>query len=64
MGQEGVEKVLEYLTDYLAATFNHPGKTMDDGDMLSYLCGVLQMYWSFGMAQVLSKSTSLISQEH
>ena len=41
MGWEGVEKVLEYLTNYLPATFNHPGKTMGYGDMLSFLHGVL-----------------------
>ena len=41
MGRDGVEKVLEYLADYLPATFNHPAKTMDDSDMLSFLCGVL-----------------------
>ena len=47
MGQGGVEKVLEYLADYLPATFNHPGKTMDDGDMLSFLHGILQVYLEF-----------------
>ena len=40
MGRDGVEKVLEYLADYLPATFNHPAKTMDDSDMLSFLRGV------------------------
>ena len=47
MGWDGVEKVLEYLADYLPATFNHPAKTMDDSDMLSFLRGVLQVYLEF-----------------
>ena len=47
MGRDGVEKVLEYLADYLPATFNHPAKTMDDSDMLSFLRGVLQVYLEF-----------------
>ena len=47
MGLDGVEKVLEYLADYLPATFNHPAKSMDDGDMLSFLRGVLQVYLEF-----------------
>ena len=47
IGWGGVEKVLEYLADYLPATFNHSDKTMDDGDMLSFLRGVLQVYLEF-----------------
>ena len=47
MGRDGVEKVLEYLADYLPATFNHPAKTMDDSDMSSFLRGVLQVYLEF-----------------
>ena len=47
MGRDGVEKVLEYLADYLPATFSHPAKTMDDGDILSFLHGVLQVYLEF-----------------
>ena len=47
MGRDGVEKVLEYLADYLPATFNHPAKSIDDSDMLSFLCGALQVYLEF-----------------
>ena len=39
MGRGGIEKVLHYLDDYLPATFNHPAKTMEDSDMLSFLHG-------------------------
>ena len=42
--RKGIGKVLEYLTDYLPAIFSHPGKTMEDCDMLSFLHGVLQVY--------------------
>ena len=47
MGRGGIEKVLKYLTDYLPATFTHPDKTMEDSNMLSFLCGVLQVYLEF-----------------
>ena len=47
MGSEGIEKVLHYLDDHLPATFNHPAKTMEDCDMLSFLCGVLQVYLEY-----------------
>ena len=47
MGRDGVEKVLEYLADYLPATFNHPAKSIDDSDMLSFLRGALQVYLEF-----------------
>ena len=47
MGRGGIEKVLEYLADYLPATLNHGDKMMDDGDMLSFLPGVLQVYLEF-----------------
>ena len=43
----GIEKVLHYLDDQLPATFNHPAKTMEDCDMLSFLCGVLQVYLEY-----------------
>ena len=42
-----LKKVLEYLTNYLPATFSHPDKTMEACDMLSFLCGVLQVYLEF-----------------
>ena len=47
MGRGRIEQVLEYLTDYLPATFNHPDKMIDDGDMLSFLHGILQVYLEF-----------------
>ena len=47
MGRGGIEKVLEYLSDYLPATFMHPDKSMEDCDMLSFLRGVLQVYLEF-----------------
>lgn len=47
MGRGGIEKVLEYLQDYLPATFTHPLKTMEDCDMFSFLRGVLQVYLEF-----------------
>ena len=47
MGWDRVEKVVEYLAHYLPATFSHLTKTMDDGDMLSFLRGVLQVYLEF-----------------
>ena len=61
---DGVEKVLEYLADYLPATFSHSANKMDDGDMLSFLVGFYKFIWSFGMLQVLFKSMFLILQEH
>ena len=42
-----MEKVVHYLDGHLPATFNHPLKTMQDCDMLSFLCGVLQVYLEF-----------------
>ena len=47
MGRGGIEQVLGYLTDILPATFSHPDKSMEDCDMLSFLCGVLQVYLEF-----------------
>ena len=47
MGRGGMEKVVPYLDDHLPATFSHPLKTMEDCDMLSFLCGVLQVYLEF-----------------
>ena len=47
MGRGGIEKVLHYLDDHLPATFNHPTKTMEDCDMLSFLHGVLQVYLEY-----------------
>ena len=47
MGRGGIEKVLEYLEDYLPAPFTHPLKTMEDCDMFSFLRGVLQVYLEF-----------------
>ena len=47
MGKGGIEKVLEYLTNYLPAMFSHPDKTMEDCDMMSFLHGVLQTYLEF-----------------
>ena len=64
MGRGGMEKVVHYLDDHLPATFSHPLKTMEDCDMLSFLCGVLQVYWSFGTPVILLKSTYLTLQSH
>ena len=47
MGREGMEKVVHYFHDHLPAMFSHPLKTMEDCDMLSFLCGVLQVYLDF-----------------
>ena len=47
MGRGGIEKVLQYLEDCLPSTFTHPLKTMEDCDMFSFLCGVLQVYLEF-----------------
>ena len=44
MGRGGIEKVLHYLDDHLPAMFRHLNKTMEDCDMLSFLCGDLQVY--------------------
>ena len=53
MGRGGIEKVIEYLQDYLPATFTHPLKTMEDCDMFFIspwsspsLFGVLEFKWS------------------
>ena len=47
MGRGGMEKVVNYLDDHLPATFSHPLKTMEDCDMLSFLCGVFLVYLEF-----------------
>ena len=47
MEKGGIEKVLKYLTTHLAAMFNHSYKTIEDCEMLSFLCGVLQVYLEF-----------------
>ena len=47
MGMGGMEKILHYSDDHLPATFSHPLKTMEDCDMLPFLCGVLQVYLKF-----------------
>ena len=43
----GMEKVLQYLTSHLPNTFQHKFKTMEDSHMLSFLCGVVQIYLEF-----------------
>ena len=43
----GISKVLEYITTHLPTTFNHPQKSMEDCDMLSFLHGILQVYLEF-----------------
>ena len=47
MERGGIEKVLHYLDDHLPAMLNHPAKTMEDCDMLSFLRGVLQVYLEY-----------------
>ena len=47
MGRGGIEKVLHYLDDHLPATLKHPSKMMEDCDMLSFLCGILQVYLEY-----------------
>ena len=47
MGRGGMEKVVHYSDDYLPATFSHPLQNMENCDMLSFLCGVLQVYLEF-----------------
>ena len=47
MGRGGIEKVLHYSDDHLPAMFNHPAKTMEDCDMLLFLCGVLEVYLEY-----------------
>ena len=47
MGRGGMEKVVHYLDDHLPATFSHPLKTMEDCDMLSFLCRVRQVCLEF-----------------
>ena len=42
-----LSKALEYLSCYLSSTFQHPLKSMEDTDMLLFLCGVLQVYLQF-----------------
>ena len=49
MGRGGIEKVLQYLVDHLPAMFSHLDKTMVDCDMLSFQCGINQVfleYWN------------------
>lgn len=43
----GISKVLDYLTLHLPTTFHHPLRTMGDCEMLSFVCGVLQIYLEF-----------------
>ena len=43
----GIDKVLQYLTSHLPSTFQHQLKTMEDCEMLLFLCGVLQIYLEF-----------------
>ena len=43
----GVEKLLQYLTCHLPNTFEHQFKTIEDCEILSFLCGVLQIYLEF-----------------
>ena len=43
----GISKVFKYITTHLPTTFNHPEKTMEDCDILSFLHGVLQVYLEF-----------------
>ena len=64
MEREGMEKVVHYLDDHLPATFSYPLKTMEDCEMMSFLCRVLQVYLSFGTPVILSKSTFLTLQSH
>ena len=64
MGQDGVEKVLNYLADYLPATFSHPAKQWMMVTCCHFCMVFYKFIWSFGMLQVLFKSTSLILQEH
>ena len=47
MGSGDMEKVVHYLDDHLPAAFSHPLKTMEDCDMLSFPCGVFQVYLEF-----------------
>ena len=43
----GISTIIEYLTSNLIKTFHHPLKAMDDQEMYSFLCGVLQIYLEF-----------------
>ena len=43
----GIEKVLEYLFDYLPVTFSHPDKSMENCDISPFLHSVLQVYLEF-----------------
>ena len=47
MGRGDIKKVFHYLDDHLPATFNHPAKTIEDCDMLSFLHRVLQVYLEY-----------------
>ena len=55
MGRGGIEKVLQYLGDYLPAMFSHPDKTMEDCDVtcchfcvgFSKFILSLDLKWSF-----------------
>ena len=42
----GISKVIDYLACHLPQTFNYPMK-MEDGEMLSFLRGSLQIYVEF-----------------
>ena len=64
MGRGGMEKVVYYLDDHLAATFSHPLKTMKDCDILSFLHGVLQVYLEFWNSSHPLKSMCLTLQSH
>ena len=43
----GISRVLQYLTSDLPKTFDHPLKTMEDCEMLSFLHGAFQIYLEF-----------------
>ena len=66
-----ISKVLEYLTTHLPSTFDHPLKTFEDCEMLSFLCGTLQIYLEFGNSTdpfaeyipVFTKSSDSLQQE-
>ena len=40
-------KVVEYFTTHLPTTFEHPFRSMEDSEMLSFLRGTLQIYLEF-----------------
>ena len=65
------QKLLSILQIICQKTFNHPEKTTEDCEMLSFLCGVVQVYLEFWnstdpFAEYVpdfSKSTDSIQQE-